>query len=178
MTTLRDQLLAEGESSRREADRIRHEATVTKRILARLAPQVSIPALLRDADGHNTVISLGLVSQVVSGFPLRLFAKNVPYLLELGINQLLAGDLFHTLMFRSYLEHIENNGWDETKLSIGMIFPWPHATTVVLHNWPRTDERIDRHKGCGRFTMVTCKFSPPRIYTLEPLDALLDAIES
>lgn len=164
------------DATEREAARVRHEATVTCRILAKLAPQVSIPKLKASSDSLNTVVHLGLVRKVLPDFPLRLFARNVPFLVDVGVHQLIAGDLFYLPVFKAYMEYTEENGLDETDKCIGMVFPWPAATEVVLHNWHRHDELTDRHKGGGRFTMVTCKFSPPRIYYLEPLDSLLAAI--
>lgn len=169
-------MMSEFDATEREASRVRHEATVTCRILSKLAPHVSIPKLKASSDNLHSVVHLGLVRKALPDFPLRLFANNVPFLAEVGVHQLLAGDLFYLPMFKAYMEHIETNGLDETDKCIGMVFPWPAATEVVLHNWHRHDELVDRHKGGGRFTMVTCKFSPPRIYCLEPLDSLVAAI--
>lgn len=160
----------------RELARIRHESIVTCRILAKLAPRISIPDLKKAADNEKSPIHLGLLRKAVPDFPLRLFAKNVPYLAEVGINQLLCGDLFSLPLFAAYMSEIEQQGWDPTARCIGMVLPWPQATEVVLHNWSHHEELLDRRKGFGKFTMVTAKFNPPRVYYLESLDSLIAAV--
>jgi len=171
----RDEIVSRLDAAEVEASRIRHESVVTCRILSKLAPRISIPELKRAADDKSP-IHLGLLKKALPDFPLKLFTKNVPYLAEVGVNQLLCGDLFSLHMFRCYLEEIEHLGWDETKSCIGMVMPWPHATEAVLHNWTHLEETLDRRKGFGKFTMVTGKFNPPRVYYLESLDSLIAGV--
>lgn len=176
MADPRRELMAQTRAKQEETSRSSNEATVTKRILHKLRPGIPLGEIGRQLG--DLQLSLDTIHVVVPGFPLRLTAEHVPCL-----HQTSFGDLFrpakNMAIFRAFAEHMERRGWDVYEMCCGLVVSWPDVEmgTLVLHNWPRSEERLDRHRGYTRIVFANSKGIDPMIYSLEPLDALLDAIK-
>ena len=172
----RDELRRRAREARQQASRESHEATFTQRILRRLAPRLNIPQALKRQD--KQVLSLEILPTLLNNLPLRLAAEQVCFLDEISASDLLGGKLPHTSLWRAFVAAVESRGIDLRKTYFGLITPWVGSSAVVLHNWPRREETLDRHKSYGRFVLVSSKHNTvPMQYSLEPLDALLDELE-
>jgi len=170
--TSRDEILRVSRERQAESAQVSYEATIARRILQKLAPNVSLAGASLAKRGAT--LNLELVRDEIAGFPLRLTARNVGYLPTITVNDLFTG-FMKTPIFRALMDHADAVGWT-TNDRIGLVTGWNGLTTMVLHNLPRVEERIERHKGYARFTFVTSRGVTPEVYSLEPLDALLDAI--
>jgi len=152
------------------------ESTFTRRILHRFAPKLSIPKMIQGL-GKNQ-LSLDLLPQILDNLPIRFAAEYVRYLDEITASDLLGGKLANTPLWRAYVAAIERRGVDLRNSFFGLITPWVSSSAVVLHNWPRHDESLDRHQSYGRFVLTSSKHnSTPILFSLEPLTTLLDALE-
>jgi len=170
---LRDDLLGQTRAAQQEANRASHEATVTSRILKKLRPNVSLPALRQELG--DLQLSLETIHVAVPGFPVRLIAEHVPLLHTASI-----ADLFKPVttqrIFWHYLQQLERRGWDDRDRCCGLVSNWPDVGAVVLHNWPRSEEYLDRNHGYTRIVWTHSKRASPAVYSLEPLESLLEAI--
>lgn len=174
---IRDAIQADWRESQEMNSRHAHEAAVMKRILGRLAPGYSVQALKERLEGRP--VSLALLPQILKNLPMSFAAESVPFLATITATQLLAGELTRSPLWTTYHRRAEEAAIDPLKQFFGLVVPWTHASKVVLHNWPRHEERLDKRKGYGRFVlMVQPRNGTPQIYTLDPLDALLDALEA
>lgn len=171
----RQQIFRAADVGYQESQERTHEATLVKRFLRRFAPDLSIPALL--ARMGQQQLSADMLPLFLDKMPLRLVATPVRYLNQITATDLLGGNLPGTPLWRAYAAEIDKLGIDLRKAYFGLVTPWTGATAVVLHNWPRIDESLDRGKSYGRFVLLSSKHtSIPVMYSLEPLDALMDAL--
>ncbi len=158
-----------------ESDRAAHEATVTRRLLHKLRPGISLPALRRELG--DLQLSLATIHLAVPGFPIRLMAEHVPLLHTMTIPELFR-PITTNRIYWSYKQQLDRRSWDDKQQCCGLVSVWPDIGSLVLHNWPRSEERLDRHNGYTRITWVHSKGAEPAVYSLEPLDSLLEAIRS
>lgn len=173
----RDELTASIREDAAIRSRNAHEAAVVRRFLARFAPQLDVNALKRRLE--RATLGTDMLPVFLEGLPLRLAAEAVRYLDEISATDLLGGNLPGTPIWRAYVNAVERAAVDLRTTYFGLVVPWTHATTCVLHNWPRHEENMDRGKSYGRFVLVSSKHtSIPILYSLEPLDSLLDALEA
>ena len=153
-----------------------HEATTAKRILTKLRPDISLEEIRKGLpDGK---LNLRVLNEVMPSFPLRLYASAVPYLHTISVATFLNGNLAQTSIFRKYMDIVDRDGLDLKTEFVGLSVIWPDATTVVLHNWPHKDETVDRQKSFGRFVFVYNRNKQPLMFTLEPIDTLIEIIKT
>lgn len=174
LSDIRDQIMGSTMASQREAARASHESTVTRRILTRLRPDISIPSLLKAHDNCN--LSLGLLQVALPDFPIRLVAEHTPQLWAATVSEFVSKPQ-GSRIWKAYANHLNVNGWDTNSGCYGLIVVWPDVGSMVIHNWPRTEERIDRHRGYTRITFVHSRGATPQVYSIEPVDTLIDAIQ-
>ena len=175
LSDIRDQIMGSTMASQRETARASHESTVTRRILTRLRPDISIPQLLKASDNRN--LSLALLQLALPDFPIRLVAEHTPQLWAATVSEFFSKPQ-DSRIWQSYSEHLDNNGWDTNNGCYGLIVVWPDVGSMAIHNWPRTEERIDRHRGYARLTFVHSRGATPQVYSIEPVDTLIDAIQA
>lgn len=172
MTNKRDEILEASRDAHAAESQASYESTVARRILTKLAPGLAIGPLVI---GNNGRLTLDLARRTLPAFPLRLTARNVGYLPAVTVQ-----DLFNSFMktpiFKALTDHADARGWT-TDDRIGLVTGWSGMPTMVLHNLPRVEERLERHKGYARMTFVTSRGVSPEVYSLEPLDSLLEAIK-
>lgn len=171
----REAIAANAHSQHQVQIRENQEAKFTRKILTRFAPRLSIPQALNRLE--RKALTLEVLPLLLENFPVQLAADAVRYLDEIAASDLLGGNLPATPLWRAYVAAVERRGVDIRQTFFGLITPWRGSSSVVLHNWPRHEENIDRGKSYGRFVLFSCKHSTtPILYSLEPLDAFLDAV--
>jgi hypothetical protein len=176
MSDIRDEMMASAREAAQLHSRNAHEAAVVRRFLRHFAPQRNVKELLTVLG--RQALTTDLLPNFLTGMPLRLAADPVRYLDEITATDLLAGNLPGTQIWRAFVAAVERAAVDLRRTYFGLVIPWTGATTVVLHNWPRHEEALDRGRSYGRFVLVSCKHaSVPMLYSLEPLESLILALE-
>lgn len=86
------------------------------------------------------------------------------------------GSVFSSKLYRTYCDAVTSAGVDLKTTYFGLVFPIAYQTKFVFHNKPRDEETWDRVKAWPRLVLPLSKVQPPLIFSVEPLDGLLDDI--
>jgi hypothetical protein len=156
----------------------RFESRMVERVMRKLGLSGSLPAMVeqcREATGSD-VLSFDWFHDQYPAFPIRLGAKRVPWLHKVITMEHLVKRFTRTPVFRGYQEFLEERGVNHLDESAGLVFGWPDATTVVVHNYLLDIDPDVLTSRIILYQRMLGTMRPPMLCTIETLDGLLDAI--
>lgn len=112
------------------------------------------------------------------GFPVVLTAQHVRYLSKVQMRHLFS-DPTRTSVFRAYLQFLDEvaQSAEGTSQAAGLVFQWPGATRMVLHNFTRRPwRRQEPHYEPPSFSMKFL-FRGGNVAIMEPFAAFLRRVD-
>tara|TARA_Y100001938_G_scaffold136815_1_gene200175 strand:+ start:32958 stop:33497 length:540 start_codon:yes stop_codon:yes gene_type:complete len=153
------------------------EDTAVRKVIRKLGNQTAIQSLrhrCKAATGSD-LLSFPWFHEEFPEWPIVLGVSRVRNVHKVTVAQILKR-FTTTPMFKAYEDFVEDVGVDVREESAGLIFMYPKHTTMVLHNYPRDDELVDKGTEYGRIVRPMGNVTPRVIYTIEPLESLINYI--
>ena len=153
------------------------EDAAVRKVLRRMGNESAIQGLrykCKEVTGSD-LLTFPWFHDEYPAWPVKFGVSRVKGVHKVPMNQVLKR-FTKTPYFKAFEDFVEDVGVNVREDSAGLIFMWPGHATVVLHNYPRDDEYVERGQEWARITRAMGNMTPRVIYTLEPLDALLYAL--